>query len=71
MTTMVYEHGRQCMPCSINFSMTLQTKILSIEPSDFLKQIIIRSFNCVFDIIGEAGKALLDPTSPLAFEDLL
>ena len=70
MTTMVYEHGRQCMPCFINFSMKLQTKILSIEPSDFLKQIITLSFNCVFDIIGEAGKAFLDPTSPLAFEDL-
>ena len=28
------------MPCSINFSITLQTEILSTETSDFLKQII-------------------------------
>ena len=29
------------MPCSINFSITLQTEILSTETSDFLKQIIV------------------------------
>ena len=29
------------MPCSVNFSMTLHTEILSTEISDFLKQIII------------------------------
>ena len=34
------------MPCSAEFSMTLQTDILSTEPSDFLKQIIfLESFN--------------------------
>ena len=34
------------MPCSINFSMTLQTEILSTIFSDFLKQmIILESFN--------------------------
>ena len=31
------------MPCTINFLMTLQTEILSIEASDFLKQIIFSS----------------------------
>ena len=36
----VQEHGRQCMPCSVKFSMTLQTEIRTIETSDFLKQII-------------------------------
>ena len=33
------------MPCSAKFSMTLQTEILSIETSNFLKQIFfLRSF---------------------------
>ena len=37
------------MPCSINFSATLQTEILSTVTSDFLKQmIILKSFNSVF-----------------------
>ena len=36
------------MPFSINFSMTLQTEILSKVISDFLKQaIILKSFNFV------------------------
>ena len=37
------EHGSQCMPCSAKFSMTLQTKILSTETSDFPKQMIIEN----------------------------
>ena len=37
------------MPCSINFSLTLQTEILSTITSDFVKQmIILKSFNSVF-----------------------
>ena len=44
----VKECGRQCMPCSINFPVTLQTEIISTVTSDFLKQMIIRkSFNSV------------------------
>ena len=44
----VYDMVRQCMPCSVIFSMTMQAKILSAEPSDFLKQnIILKSFNFV------------------------
>ena len=40
-----------CLPCSSNFSMTLQTEILSTETSDLLKQIIIlKSFNSVSDV---------------------
>ena len=43
-------HYKLCMPCSINFSMTLQTEILSIETSDFFKQmIILKSFNFMLD----------------------
>ena len=40
-------HGKQCMPCSANFSMTLQTEILSTETSFqliFPKLIIILNF---------------------------
>ena len=37
------------MPCSINFSMTLQTEVLSTVTSDFLKQkISIKSHNSMF-----------------------
>ena len=39
------------MPCSINFSMTLQTEILSIETSDFLKQMIILKSIIQFRVI--------------------
>ena len=39
------------MPCSINFSVTLQTEILSTVTSDFLKQmIILKSFNSVLTL---------------------
>ena len=48
MTSLVQEHGRQYMPCSAKFSMTLQTEILSTETSDFLKQkVFLKSFNSV------------------------
>ena len=30
-TSLALEHGRQCMLCSIKFSMALQTEIFSIE----------------------------------------
>ena len=50
-TSIVPEHGRQCMPCSANLSMTLQTDIVSTETSYFLKQIIfLKSFNYVFEM---------------------
>ena len=49
MTSFVLEHGRQCMPCSVSFSMTLQMEILSTGTSDFLKQmIILKSLYSVF-----------------------
>lgn len=38
--SLVPEHGKQCMPCSANFSVTIQTETLSTEISKFLKQII-------------------------------
>ena len=41
MMSLVKQHSRQYMPCSINFSITLQTEILSTVISDFLKQMII------------------------------
>ena len=41
MTSLVQEHGKQCMPYSANFPVTLQTEVLSTETSDFLKQIIV------------------------------
>ena len=39
MKSFVPEHGKQCVACSTNFSMTLQTEILSIET--FHKQLFI------------------------------
>ena len=49
MASLVQEHDRQYMSRSAIFSMTLQTEILSIEISDFPKQIIfLKSFNSVF-----------------------
>ena len=48
MTSFVLEHGRQCMLCYINCSMTLQTEILSTLTSDFLRQMINpKSYNSV------------------------
>ena len=48
--SLVLDHGRQCKPCSTNFSMTLQAELLSTDTSDFLKQIIFRkSFNSIFE----------------------
>ena len=35
--SLVSEHGKQSMPCYANFSVPLQTEILSTETSDFLK----------------------------------
>ena len=47
------------MPCSINFPMTLQNEILSIDTSDFLKEMtIIKTFNLV--IITEFANSV-DP----------
>ena len=44
----VLELDKQCLTCPANFSMTLQTEILSKESSDFLKQrISIKSFYSV------------------------
>lgn len=37
MTSLVEEHGRQSMPCSINL-MALRTKTLSKDASDYFKQ---------------------------------
>ena len=38
MTSLVEENGRQCMPCSTKFLLTLRNEILSRETPDFLKQ---------------------------------
>ena len=38
MTSFVQEHGRQCMSCSIKFSVTLQNEILSTVISDYFFQ---------------------------------
>ena len=52
MMSLLLEHGKQCMPCSTNISVTLQAEILSTETSDFLKQIIIlKSFSFFFYLI--------------------
>ena len=62
MTSFVKEQGRKCMPCSINFSMTLQNEILSTETLVFLKQIIIlKSFNFIFCCCISATPAILCP----------
>ena len=39
MMQLVFEHAIQYMPCFANFSMTLQSEILSTKNSDFLKLI--------------------------------
>ena len=59
MMSLVYEHGKQCMPFFAKFSMILQTEILSTESSDFLKQIIfLKSFNSVsyLDVSGHSRR---------------
>ena len=43
MTSLVKELSRQCMTCSINFSMTLQTEILSVVMSNVLKHWLFSS----------------------------
>ena len=46
MTSLVPEHGKQCISCSAIFSSTLQTDSFSAEISAFRKQIItLKSFN--------------------------
>ena len=40
MTSLVYENGKQCIQCFANFSLTIQTEILSLETSCFLKEIV-------------------------------
>ena len=47
MILLIEEHGKQRMPCSAKFSMTLQTEILSTETSDVLKYFFLKSFNSV------------------------
>ena len=59
MKSLIKKHGRQCMPCSAKFSMTLQSEILSTETSDFLKQIIfLKSFKsvCIFTNANQVYK---------------
>ena len=49
MTSLIWEYGRQSVPCSAKFSVTSQTEILSTKFTDFLKQtIFLKSFNLVF-----------------------
>ena len=40
-TSLEQKRARPCMPCPINFSLTLQTEIFSTVTSDFLKQMIV------------------------------
>ena len=59
MMSLEMENRIQFMLCSANFSMTLQTEIISTEISGFLKQIIIhKSFNlcCTFYAFVGNGK---------------
>ena len=56
------------MACSINFSMTFQTEILSTATSDFLKQMtIFKSFNSIFKVdccLMENSKIVSENTAP-------
>ena len=46
MMSLVCEHGRPSTPCSVNFSMPVQTDFFSAVISLFLKHMIIfKSFN--------------------------
>ena len=40
MLSLIYDHGRHCMPYIAKYSVKLQTENFSIETSDFLRQII-------------------------------
>ena len=48
MTSLVQEHGRQCMPCFIDFSVMLQTEILLTETSEFLNALNTIQYNTNF-----------------------
>ena len=49
MRLIILKHSKQCMPCSPNFSKTLQREILLTKTSDFLIPIIIlKSFDSMF-----------------------
>ena len=64
MTSFVLEHGRHLMSCSISFSMTLQTEILSTETSDFFKQmIILKSFTSVLTVFDSTLELLRRETT--------
>lgn len=43
--SLVPEHGKQCMPCSANFSVTIQTETLSTEISKFLIDVSMKKIN--------------------------
>ena len=45
-----YRAWQQCLPCSSNFSVTLHTEILSIETSNFLKQLYL-SFHSMLNVL--------------------
>ena len=61
MTSLVQEQGRQCIPCSAKFSMTLQTEVLSTETSDFLTQIIfLKSFDSVLLVSYTCNKTVME-----------
>ena len=58
------------MSCSIDFSVTLQTEILSKVTSGFLKQmIILKSFNSVMNVAS--GQGLYSLLFIVLFEDHL
>ena len=60
------------MPCSINFSMTLQAEILSIETSDFLKQIIFSSllfFSVLKELASRKENFFLKNVTPIDIRD--
>ena len=51
LTSLILEHGKQCLLCSASCSVIFQTKILSTETWDFLKQItVVKSFNSMFHV---------------------
>ena len=64
MKSLIKEHGRQCMPCSAKFSITLQTEILSreasVSPLSVNQIIFLKSFNSMWE-----ANTNLENVSPL------
>ena len=65
MSPLIPEHGKQCMPCSANFSVIAQSEILSTETLDFLQYNI--TFLLLFLVIFKGNKNSIFPRQNIPF----